>query len=309
MSKEICIKIRKEIQEQFAEKDVKLLAKDIDPILRKLMFDFKVPADEAKRSAIKQLSKDHNVKIATGGTSDNAKVNDLTNDKWVNLEVVVKQIWDSTSESINQTGLIADESGAIKFTSWTNAGMPKVEEGKSYTFKNVVVNEYNEKLAINLNKTSSIEPLDKEIEAGSTDVTITGVMVGIKPGSGLIKRCSECNKALQKGACKEHGKVEGVNDLRIMAIIDDGITATDIIADRSITEELMNTTLDQCQAVAAEALDPSVILEQFKNKLVGKYYTVTGPNYNVLLVKEIEQLVNVDATVTDELIATAKEMM
>jgi len=56
--------------------------------------------------------------------------------------------------------------------------------------------------------------------------------VDVQSGSGLIKRCPECNRALVKGACGEHGKVEGVYDLRIKAVLDDGEKVQDILMNR-----------------------------------------------------------------------------
>lgn len=310
MSEEtLCIKIRKEIQAQFAEQDVKLLAKDIDPRLETLLVTYKVPADEAKRTVVNYFNSEHNIKVATGGTSNDAKINDLKVSQWANLQVIVKQIWESTADSIAQAGLIADESGAIKFTSWTNAGMPEVEEGKSYLFKNIVVNEYNDRLQINLNKTSSIEELKEDIEAGSTEVTISGALVAIQTGSGLIKRCPECDRALIKGGCSEHGKVEGVYDIRIKGILDDGTKATNILFDREMTEQVTGKTLDECIAMSVDALDNEVVVEEFRRALVGRYYSITGPNFDSLLVKEIDPIDSVDTIVTEKLTELAKEMM
>lgn len=309
MSKETCIKIRKEIQAQFAEQGVKLLAKDIDPRLEKLLVTYKVPADEAKRTVINFFNREHGVKTAVGGTSNDVEINDLKVDQWGNLRVIVKQLWESTSDSIAQAGLIADESGAIKFTSWTNAGMPEVEEGKSYIFKNVVVNEYNDRLQINLNKTSSIEELKEDIEAGSTEITIAGALVDIQIGSGLIKRCPECNRALIKGGCSEHGKVEGVYDIRIKGVLDDGTKATNILFDREMTANITGRTLDECITMASEALDGEVVVEEFRRALIGRYFTVTGPNFDSLLVKEIEPIAEADQSLTEQLKELAKEMM
>lgn len=307
--KKECIKARKEIQELFKEKGVKINAPEIDKIMKKLVIDFKVSVDEAKRSVIVQFSKANDVKVATGGTSSDAKINDLKNKQWVNLRVIVKQLWESTADSITQAGLIADDTGALKFTSWTNAGMPEVEEGKSYIFKNVVVNEYNDRLQINLNKTSSIEELKEDIEAGSTEVTIAGALVSIQAGSGLIKRCPDCNRALFKGGCSEHGKIEGVYDIRIKGILDDGATATNILFDRALTEQITGITLDECVAMSVEALDNEVVIEKFRSELVGRYYIVTGPNFDSLLVKEIEPVGEVDPIATERLTEIAREMM
>jgi replication factor A1 len=64
--------------------------------------------------------------------------------------------------------------------------------------KNVVVNEYGGKVQIQLNRSSSIEELDEDIEVGTSTFTYSGAMMDIQTGSGLIKRCPECKRALLK---------------------------------------------------------------------------------------------------------------
>ena len=101
-------------------------------------------------------------------------------------------------------------------------------------------------------------------------------MVDIQTGSGLIKRCPECKRALVKGACAEHGKVKGEYDLRIKAVLDSGTTTQDVLINRELTEELVGLSLDSAIAMAADALDPGVVLDKLKHELLGRYYTVSG---------------------------------
>ena len=309
-TREDIVEIRKEIQDLFTENDVKLTAKEIDEKLNKLIIDFKVPVNEAKMNVVKSFNKAHNLEVKAGGTSSDALISTLKDGQWANLSVIVKQIWDANHESIGQTGLVADPTGAITFTAWASAGVPDMEEGKSYKLSNIVINRYNDKLQVSMNKTSSIEELDEDIVAGSLDVTITGAIVAINNGSGYIKRCPECNKAIAKGACTEHGKItkDTIPDLRVMAVLDDGIAATTIHLNRSLTEQITGTTLEQCEAVIAEAMDQSVILDQFRKQLIGKYFTVTGPNFNNLLAKEIEEITEIDTDVTAELVTKTQEV-
>lgn len=309
--KEECVKARKEIQKLFEEKDVKIAAKTIDALMEKLI-DFKVSVDEAKRSVIIQLSKKNDVSVATGtgGTTADAKVHDLKNSMWANLSVTVKELWTPTSDTISQTGLIGDSSGVIKFTIWANAGIETIlEEGGSYLLKNIVGNEYQGKVSATLNKTSSIEVLEEEVEIGSTEVTVEGCMVAIKNNSGLIKRCPECTRALSKGACTEHGKVEGVYDIRIMAVIDDGNTPVDVLLNCEVTESLTGKTLQQCIDFAAEELDQGAVLTKFRKDYVGRYFSVTGSDFGQVMVTHIIQYASVDTSTTDELMNKAKEMM
>ena len=42
---------------------------------------------------------------------------------------------------------------------------------------------------------------------GGLDVIVRGVIVDIRPGSGIIKRCPECNRTIINNDCKTHGTV------------------------------------------------------------------------------------------------------
>ena len=308
-TREDIVEIRKEIQDQFAENDVKLTAKEVDEKLNKLIINFKVPVNEAKMNVVKSFNKAHSLEVKSGGTSSDALISTLKDGQWANLAVCCEKIWDASHESISQTGRIADPSGNISFTSWNNANVLKMEEGKSYKISNIVINSYNDDLQVSMNKTSCIEELNEEIVGKSIDETITGAIVAINGGSGYIKRCPECNKAIVKGACTEHGKItkDTIPDLRIMAVLDDGIAATTIHLGKELTEQISGTTLEQCEAVIAEAMDQSVILDQFRKTLVGRYFTVTGPNFNNLLAKEIEEITEIDTDVTAELVTKTQE--
>ncbi|HJH32408.1 MAG TPA: replication protein A [Methanosarcinaceae archaeon] len=265
----------------------------------------RINIDLNKNSSIEDLDEDIDIDVQ-GPSTESPQVNtaDITEaDRWVSLRGKIVQLWDNDHESISQVGLIGDESGTIKFTNWQSAELPDVEEGKCYLFSNVVSNEWNDKIQINLNKNSSIEEIDEDIEVGNSSVTFTGALVDIQSGSGLIKRCPECNRALTKGACTEHGKVEGLYDLRIKAIMDDGIVTQEALLNRELTEQVGEMTLDDAIAMAADALDQAVVLDLIKKKLVGKYYTVTGPKLDrYILVDSIEQESQVDIALVDDLL-------
>ncbi|NKQ37934.1 MAG: replication protein A, partial [Methanosarcinales archaeon] len=160
------------------------------------------------------------------------KIEDLHDGEWVNLKVKVIQLWEKTHESISQVGLIGDETGIVKFTKWSGADIQNMEIGKVYKFNNVVVNEWKEKFQIGLNKNSQIFEIDEDIIVQKNTTTFKGALLHIQSGSGLIKRCSECNRALDKGICSIHGKTIGEYDLRIKAVFDNGIKTVDCIINR-----------------------------------------------------------------------------
>ncbi|MDD3043609.1 MAG: replication protein A [Methanosarcinaceae archaeon] len=237
--------------------------------------------------------------------SELRNIGELAQDnQWVTVRGKIVQLWENSHESIEQVGLIGDETGVVKFTNWASAELPDMEEGKCYLLSNAVVKEWNDRYSLQLNRASSIEELDEEIEVGTFTSSYSGAMVDIQTGSGLIKRCPECKRALVKGACAEHGKVKGEYDLRIKAVLDNGISTQDALINRELTEKAVGLSLDDAIAMAAEALDPGVVLDKLKQKLIGRYYTVSGPKVErYVLVDSIVQDSELDRALLEDLIA------
>lgn len=272
----------KQIEDRFIEIGFKIPNSEIESRLEKLLNEFKVPAEEARRSVVNYFLKEYNIPrgdfYTSQGNTPTVTVKDINADgRWINIKAKVAQLWDNNHESIGQVGLVGDETGTIKFTKWASAELPIIEEGKSYVFKNVVTNSYQERFQINLNKSSQIEEIEEDIEIGTEEIEFIGAMVDIQAGSGLIKRCPQCNRALTKGICGEHGKVEGTYDLRIKAVLDNGHNVQDTLLNREVSERLTNITLEEAVHMATEALEQSVVVDKIKEQLVGRYYTVTGP--------------------------------
>ncbi len=302
------IEIAKEIEEFFSQKGHNIPISEIESRLDKLINEFKVPTEEARRSVVNYFLKEYNIPrgdfFVQQGETPTVKVSDITSEgKWINISAKVAQLWDNSHESIDQAGLIGDETGTIKFVKWAKAELPSLVEGKSYMFKNVVTDSYQERFNIKFNRTSLIEEIQEDIEIGTLSVEFSGAMVGIQVGSGLIKRCPECNRALIKGVCGEHGKVEGTYDLRIKAVVDDGMSAQDALINREISEQLTGITLDEAKQMATEALDQEVVLEKFKEMLLGRYYLVKGPKLDRnILVEDISLLPPLESDQIDTII-------
>ncbi|WP_370573369.1 replication protein A [Methanomethylovorans sp.] len=262
-----------------------------------------------KSSSIEEIPDDMHIQSRPKGVASLVKVADISEDgKWVDLKGKIVQLWENTNESISQVGLIGDETANIKFIKWASAEIPTdLVEGKNYLFRNAVTSEWNGKLEITLNKSSSIEEISDEIEVNARDAVLTAAMVDVQSGSGLIKRCPQCNRSLTKGACAEHGKVDGVYDLRLKAVLDTGTITQDVLLKREITEEISGITLEGAIAMAADALDQGVVLEAMKQKLVGKYYTVSGPRVDrYILVDSIKKESILDHKLLAELINEAE---
>lgn len=285
-----------EIHDQFSDHIEDLSIEDVSERLRTLIEEYKVPTDEARRSV-----ESHYLDVAGlsredlgGSDSESVKIEDISEpEQWVDLTAKVVELWDARSDAVGQVGLLGDETGTIKFTAWAKSDLPDLQAGEVYHLGNVVTDEYEGRYSVKLNRTTTIEHLDTDVEVGDNAVEIEGALVDIQSGSGLIKRCPEedCTRVLQNGRCSEHGDVEGEFDLRLKAVIDDGVDVHEVIFDQETTEEITGVTLDEAKQRAMDALDTSVVADEMRADIVGQYYRVRGPTLGrYVLVDEVSHL-------------------
>ncbi|PSP92684.1 replication factor A [Halobacteriales archaeon QS_4_62_28] len=285
-----------EIHEQFSDQ-LDVTVDEIEERLDTLVNEYKVPLSEARRSVVNtyldEAGMDREQLSGGGGNEevDNADID--APEEWVDVTAKVVDLWDATADAVAQVGLLGDETGTIKFTKWSKSDLPELEEGKVYSLRNVVTDEYQGRFSVKLNRTTTIEELDEEIEVGDDAVEVEGALVDIQSGSGLIKRCPEedCTRVLQNGRCNEHGEVEGEFDLRIKGVLDDGEEVTEVIFNEEATEELTDITLGQAKEMAMDALDTTVVADEMRQTVLGRYYRVEGPTLGrYVLANELERL-------------------
>ena len=195
---------------------------------------------------------------------------------WTDLKAKVIQIFENTHESIAFAGVLGDETGTARFTIWKTADVESVEIEKSYLFSNAIVKEWNSNFSIEVNRIGKLSELEEDIEVRPTIFSLTGCVVDIQAGSGLVKRCPDCNKVMSKGQCGEHGKVKGKYDLRIKAVLDDGSQAREVIINCDLTQKILGFGLDEAIQMATETLDPECVNDVIKKELIGKYCTISG---------------------------------
>ncbi|WP_231186013.1 replication factor A [Haladaptatus sp. DYF46] len=284
-----------EIHEQFSD-HLDVTVDDVASRLDSLVNEYKVPMEEARRSVTSHYLDEAGLErdeIRTGGTSD-VNVEDIeTDEEWVNLTAKVVDLWEPRSDSVGQVGLLGDETGTIKFTKWAKSDLPELEEEKVYTLGNVVTDEYQGRYSVKLNRTTTVEELDTDIEVGDNSSEMEGALVDIQSGSGLIKRCpkEDCTRVLQNGRCSEHGEQEGEFDLRIKGVLDDGLDVHEVIFNEESTENLTGIELEEAKQMAMDALDTTVVADEMREKTLGHYYRVTGPTMGrYLLANDVELL-------------------
>uniref|UniRef100_A0A7J2TI23 Replication protein A n=1 Tax=Archaeoglobus fulgidus TaxID=2234 RepID=A0A7J2TI23_ARCFL len=279
-----------EIYEIF--KDYNVSRSEIEKRLKLLVFEFKVPEEEAKRTIINGLRRDLNLS-RDALRFPLTKIADLEPGKGVTVKAKVIQLWEPMSQSIAQWGIIGDETGTARFVIWAKSGKGKVEEGKNYIFERVFVDEFAGIKSIKVTSISEVKEIDEEIEVNESwgEIEITGALVSIYQNSGLVQICKICGRVVEAGICKEHGKVEWSEVLRLRGVIDDGERIYDIEMDENCLKALTGLDLKTAKKMAFEHLDRNVVLMELKKKLLGKYFRISGElRFRTISVKRAELL-------------------
>ncbi|HDJ51345.1 MAG TPA: hypothetical protein ENF25_04015 [Thermoprotei archaeon] len=184
-------------------------------------------------------------------------------------------------------GILCDGTGKIAFSSWSDFD---ISEGDIIKIVGARVRSYRGIPTLVLDPHTVIEKLDKEItcpraetlydivsRGGGLDVNVQGLIVDVKQGSGIVKRCEVCGRILREGGmCPEHGRVKGTYDLRARVVIDDGTGALLAIIRKEPLEEFLGETLDDLLAKARTDIEFGNGYNYLKEKLLGMYVIVRG---------------------------------
>ena len=285
-----------DVHEQFSD-HLEIDVGDVEDRLSTLVDEYKVPVEEARRSVTSHYLDEADMdRDALGSGGDNAEpgLGEIeTDEQWLDVTAKVVDLWDPRSDAVGQVGLLGDPTGTVKFTKWAKSDLPELEAGEVYRLSNVVTDEYEGRYSVKLNRTTTVENLDDDIEVGDDTSEVGGALVDIQNGSGLIKRCPEedCTRVLQNGRCQEHGEGEGEFDLRIKGVLDDGNDAHEVIFDKEATEDLTDMSLEEAKDMAMDALDTTVVADEMAEDVLGRYYRVEGPVFGrYVLVDEMEEL-------------------
>jgi replication factor A1 len=216
-------------------------------------------------------------------------------DRGRTLEVVVSEVEERTIDGRDGptdilSGVLADETARLPFTDWNPHSV--IEEGEPLRLEDCYIREFRGVPSINLSEFTTVSPLDREIDVtesapqkqigetvsggGVFDVAFVGNVLAIREGSGLIQRCPECNRVIQNGQCRSHGSVDGTDDLRVKAILDDGTGTVTVVLDRESTERVYGGTLEDALSSARDAMDKEVVADSIADDIVGKEHRVRG---------------------------------
>ena len=230
---------------------------------------------------------------------DESEVTELADiragDRDVRLEVAVVEAERRTIEGRQGemeivSGVIGDASAKRPFTDWK--ARTRLQPGGSVRIENAYIQEYRGIPSVNLSEFSSVATLEEDVPVrpggdrstireaidagGRYDVEIRAAVVDVRDGSGLIDRCPECGRVIRNSRCRTHGEVDGVPDLRVKAVIDDGTGAATAILGAELTEAIYGHGVEEAVAEARAAMDQEVIATALEDRLLGRVFSITG---------------------------------
>jgi len=206
------------------------------------------------------------------------------------------------------SGNLADETGKAQFTSWHDFNIKKgdvmqISGGYIKSWKGIPQLTFDQNAKVKKLDKSKIPKEELEInkmplhqlveKRGALDVEVEGTVIEIRPGSGLINRCPECNRTLINDECSIHGSVKGIPDLRIKIVVDDGTGAVSAVLNREITENLLGKTLEECKGIDEKILLDEINLMLFANK-INMQGNALGDEFGTSFIAKKAELVEID---------------
>ncbi len=222
------------------------------------------------------------------------------------------------------SGVLADETGKSQFSAWKDFGLAmddvvRIEGAYVKSWRGIPQISFDDRAAVAKLKADALPAMDRLGESprmwiedlaergGGVDVTVRGILIDLREGSGLVYRCPECRRVLRKGACRIHGEVKGEPDLRVKAVLDDGSGALTAVFDRELTEALLDKTMDAAVAQAKEAMSVDVVRDELADLLVAQPMeargNVTSDDYGLMMIVQSAKMLKVDVQ------AEAREML
>jgi replication factor A1 len=242
---------------------------------------------------IERVEESLSVPFEVGGEASLAELE--PGDRGVTVEGSVRECEQRTidgrdGETEILSGVLADETTRLPFTDWEPR--PQVEEGASVRIENAYVREFRGAPSVNISEFSTVTPLEQSVavaesaphydiraaveSGGLFDVELTGSVVGVRDGSGLIERCPECGRVVQNDQCRAHGAVDAEDDLRVKAILDDGTGTVTVVLDEERTAEIYGGGIERAREHARDAMDREVVADSIREELVGRVFRVRG---------------------------------
>jgi replication factor A1 len=155
----------------------------IEGKLRRLIEEFGVPPQEAERTVLNELARELSIPDLGPGPGSSAgeerQLCQLSSGDWATIEAKVVSLSSAPSSSISQTGIVADDSGAMRFVVWAKANAPRLSIGSWYRFESVVVDEYKGSPNLKVHSGTTIKEISRETPLIPETVPIRDLTPGI----------------------------------------------------------------------------------------------------------------------------------
>ena len=231
------------------------------------------------------------------------------------VRIGAKTVTVGTERRMVHEGLVADRTGAIALSAWSDFGL---RAGEAVRIAGAYVRGFRGRSQLVLDDRSLVVRIEGndlpdpaqflrspprsiaevEDEGGGEAIAVEGVVVGLLPPSGLVYRCPTCHRSVKSGICRVHGQVEGQADLRARIVLDDGTGALTVNANRHDAEKLWGVTLEEAQAKLRNQPDPSILEEEMLEALLGRRLRVRGvgtkDDFGITLTPESIDRVDID---------------
>ncbi len=162
----------------------------IEGKLKRLVQEFGVQPSEAERSITNELAREYNLPLpgaapgaGKGGGTAEKKIAEMTPGEWVTFECKAVALSAPASPSISQSGILADESGAIRFVAWAKANAPALNEGSWYRIESAVVDEYKGVANLKIHSGTKITEISEDRALIPTPKPIRD----LRPGIGGVR--------------------------------------------------------------------------------------------------------------------------
>jgi len=160
----------------------------IESKIRRLTGEFSVPLAEAERAVSNELAREHSLP-SPGSRAEEREIAGLSPGEWVTVQGKVVALTAPRSPAIAQSGILADASGAIRFTVWARAKAQPLEAGKWYRMESAVVDEYRGVESLKIHSGTTITGVENEAPLIPKLVPVRDLRVGV--GSVRVKVVQE----------------------------------------------------------------------------------------------------------------------
>lgn len=259
----------------------------------------KTDKDELQESAfVPKEFKVKDLRSGLGSVEITARILEI-NEREAEVGGVTKKVY---------SGIIADDTGKAQFTSWHDFKLKegdvfKITGGYIKSWKGIPQLTFDEKATVKKVDKGKIPKKDLELvkmplfklieKRGALDIEAMGTIIEIRPGSGVITRCPQCNRTFQNGECSIHGKVKGKEDLRLKLIIDDGTGSVSSILNKEISEKLLGKSLEECKKITENDLE-NMINKTLFAQTVNVRGNALGDDFGTSIIAKDAKIVDID---------------